>query len=492
MKRIINWVLFASLFLGLTMQTSCSSDDDGDSINGEVRKERDQLLTHIEDDVQSMDETLDFELFDMITQVQTQLLTYMGKDPRFSNNLKKVVSLMAVRNAFQNIHQVENGSELAAMGYQAYIPVDIMAFGVRVIFDENGNYTMKPAEGLEFVFPATVEGYGQTLYKIALRNEGEWYESVTPAQLNGVRGLACVNRYPKQLNLRMTGLFNDEEVTLCTGVLATMLEKTPDSQYVSFQTNEFQMGVDIRSALKGNTYGLPDDDSAIAFSWGTIESSAGTLMNILSSFTQKGKEMLNGVAVVTLPEQKVFIDNIIDNINTSSSDWQAADAYAHFATIFKDCRADVVLTFLDDLTLSGSIEDSEQFFNALSDIAQNREVGKVSADEYGNFVQALNNSCHFSLACPTTTKPVSQQLQAQQEDARYILMPALQFADKPGYVPLNTLVTEDTNERFQKMYEKSTSFVTRTLDVDMQLIYRMIRLMPMNSEEWGLLLSSEQ
>ena len=293
MKRIINWVLFASLFLGLTMQTSCSSDDDGDSINGEVRKERDQLLTHIEDDVQSMDETLDFELFDMITQVQTQLLTYMGKDPRFSNNLKKVVSLMAVRNAFQNIHQVENGSELAAMGYQAYIPVDIMAFGVRVIFDEHGNYTMKPAEGLEFVFPATVEGYGQTLYKIALRNEGEWYESVTPAQLNGVRGLACVNRYPKQLNLRMTGLFNDEEVTLCTGVLATMLEKTPDSQYVSFQTNEFQMGVDIRSALKGNTYGLPDDDSAIAFSWGTIESSAGTLMNILSSFTQKGKEMLN-------------------------------------------------------------------------------------------------------------------------------------------------------------------------------------------------------
>jgi hypothetical protein len=198
------------------------------------------------------------------------------------------------------------------MGYQAYIPVDIMSFGVRVIFDENGKYTMRPAEGLELVFPATDEGYVQTHYKIALRIEGEWYESVSPAKMNDATGMACVNRIPRKMSLRMTGLFNDEEVTLCNGVISTMLEKTPESQYVSFQTNEFQMGVDIRSALKGNTYGLPDDDSAIVLSWGTTDSSAGTLLNILTSFTQKGMEMLNGVAVVTLPEQKAFIDNIID------------------------------------------------------------------------------------------------------------------------------------------------------------------------------------
>lgn len=290
----------------------------------------------------------------------------------------------------------------------------------------------------------------------------------------------------------MTGLFNDEEVTLCNGVISTMLEKTPESQYVSFQTNEFQMGVDIRSALKGNTYGLPDDDSAIVLSWGTTDSSAGTLLNILTSFTQKGMEMLNGVAVVTLPEQKAFIDNIIDNINTSSSNWQDADAYAHLGTIFKEGRADIVLKFVDDLTLSGSIENSEQLFKALNNLSQNKEVGKVSSEEYDSYVKELNEASNFSLACPTNAKPLPQKLQAQQKDAQYILTPAVQFPDKPEYVPLYTLVTDDTHERYQKLYGKSTSFLTRTLDVEMQLVYRMMRLMPMNSEEWGLLMSPEQ
>ena len=82
--------------------------------------------------------------------------------------------------------------------------------------------------------------------------------------------------------------------------------------------------------------------------------------------------------------------------------------------------------------------------------------------------------------------PVPLQLMAQQEETHYILMPALQFADKPAYVPLNELVTEETNERFLRMYEETSTLVTRTLNVDMQLIYQMMRLMPKNSEEWGM------
>lgn len=487
MKKIINWLLFATLFLGLTMQTSCSSKDDDDSSNEEVRKERDELITRIENDTQVMDQNLNLEMFDLATQVQQQLLMLMGKDPRFSSNLKTVVSTLAVRNAFQNIRQVQSGSELAAMGYVAYIPVDIMSFGVRVIFDERGNYTMKPVEGLEFVFPATVEGYGQTLYKIALRNEGEWYESVTPAKLNGVRGLACINRFPKKLNLRMTGLFNNEEVTLLTEEVKIMLEKSTDSQYVDFKTNSFQISAELKSTLKGTKYGLPDDDSTFGFTLGTTSSSEeGTgLMNFLCSFTQKGVSLFNGTAQMALPEQQSFIDHISEDIS-SSTDWQNMNAYDHFADLFGNTTADVTLKFLEDLTISGTISDSENFFQALSNISPNKKVGQVPAEEFNDFVQTLNQSGHFVLTCPTIMNPVPLQLMAQQEETHYILMPALQFADKPAYVPLNELVTEETNERFLRMYEETSTLVTRTLNVDMQLIYRMMRLMPKNSEEWGM------
>lgn len=487
MKKIINWVLFATLFLGLTIQTSCSSDHDGDSVNEEVQKERDELLTHIEDDAQVMDENLDFELLDLTTQVQAQLLDLMGKAPRFSGNLKKVVSALAVQKAFQNIRQVESGSELASMGYLAYIPVDIMAFGVRVIFDEKGNYNMTPTEGLEFIFPATVEGYGQTLYKIALKNDGNWYEAVMPAKFNGVRGLACVNRFPEKLNLRMTGLFNDEEVTLLTGMVNIVLEKEQGSQYVSFQANNFQISAQLNSALKGNQYGLPNDDSAISFTFGTSSPSKDgqEQMNLLCSFSQKGLNLLNAEALVALAEQKSFIDRLSEDIFTSS-DWKSTNAFTHLTTAFSGCSADVTMKFLDDLTLSGTIEDSEQFFQALGNVAQNKEESQVSAEEFNSFVQNLNESCHFTLTCPQITQQVPLQLMAQQEDTRNILLPALQFADSPNFFPLHELVTEETNERLRRMYEKTSSFVSNTLNVDMQLIYRMMQSMPMNSEEWGL------
>ena len=487
MKRIINWMLFATLFLGLTMQTSCSSDHDDDGFNAEVQKERDELLTHIEADAQVMDENLDFEMFDLATQVQAQLLTLMGKDPRFNGNLKTIVSALAARKALQNIHQAESGSELAAMGYLAYIPVDIMAFGVRVIFDEKGNYYMTPTEGMDFIFPATVEGYGQTLYKISFQNEGDWYESVTPAKFNDVRGLACVNRFPEKLNIRLTGLFNDEEVTLLTGVVDITLGKEAASQYVSFQTNQFQISSQLNSSLRGGKYGLPDDDSTIAFTFGTASPSEEGLerMKILCSFTQKDMPMFNATALVTLPEQKSFIDRLSEDIFTAS-DWQSMDAFAHLATALNGCSGDVTMKFLDDLTLSGTIDNGEPFFQALSDVVQNKKDSQVPAEEFDGYVETLNQTCRFSLACPHTTRQVPLQLMAQQEDNHYILLPTLQFADKPDFVPLPELVTEQTDERFRRVYEKSSTFVGRALSVDLQLIYRIMQLMPLNSEEWGL------
>ena len=100
------------------------------------------------------------------------------------------------------------------MGYSAYIPIDISAFGVRVIFDEEGNYRFDPIEGLEFIFPATIEGYGATAYEWSIKNNGDWYESVSPVHLNGVRGLACVSRIPKSFTMTMSGLFDDKVVTM--------------------------------------------------------------------------------------------------------------------------------------------------------------------------------------------------------------------------------------------------------------------------------------
>lgn len=334
MKQVSKWIVAATLFCGLFTLTSCWEETDNPVIDGDgcgggddgseyVIQNRDIILSHIKSDAGVLADNMNPEMFYLTKEVYSQLMALMVKDRNYMKNMKQILAIMAANNALKNIKLVPKDSELAKMGYLMYIPVDIQTFGVQVVFDENGSSRLFPCEGLEFIFPATVEGLGTTLYKIAFKAGSNWKETIAPAQLKNLKGLACVYRFPETLTMTLSGLFDNNVLTL---------SKT------SFDIGETQISGQASTSLKGNGYGLPDVESTLDFKFCTEQ--AGK-MKIDCSYVNNGLNVMTLGAMLTLPESDKLTE-LLSNID--------------FNGISID---DFNMLILDDLNLYGSIRNGD-------------------------------------------------------------------------------------------------------------------------------------
>ena len=450
MKRFFYMAIAATLLGGSLAFTSCCSEE---PIADEKSKEESMMVSHIQNDAEVLADNLNFDMLDIVNQVNAQALTCVGKGRNFSINMKKILAMMAVNNALKHIKKVSANSDLARMGYASYINLDIMSFGVRVVFSERGDYDVSPAEGLEFLFPATVEGVGKTVCKISLKNSGEWRESVTPSNFGNIKGLACVTRTPTAMTMTLSGLFNNKEVTLL-------------SETMNFNEDNSVSGM-LTTALKGAEYGLPDDDSQLDFNFGMSEEDENK-SEISFAFTQKSLNVLDFDTQITPPAGDNIIDKIADTMFNPSA-VSSNDMLQVLADIFTESQADFNFSILDDLTVKGNINNSTDFFNALQE---------NDADKFNQ-----TTTMQMSYKDASTSYPL-KMVAAQQNDET-ILLPAIKFADKPDYITIRDLLSDDTRKKMEKIYETTTAVVGTAASLNMRLLSTIVLLMPADSSEWG-------
>lgn len=445
MKKIQYWMLAAAIICGSSLFTACANDDNPVTpAEEEAQKVRTELVAHINNDTGLLADNMTTDGLSVTTQINAQLMTLMGKGRNLMANMKQLISMMAIKNAVVNAQAVTPGSELQKMGYKAYIAVDISSFGMRVVMDERGNYNVTPANGLEFVFPASVEGIGTTIYKIAFKNSGKWYESVpSPAKMGNVKGLACVFRIPTAMTMTLSGLFDNKEVTLLTGVLNIEPEEVTEAGYVSLEDNILQLSGQLASFMQG--YGLPDNDECLQF---TFDINKGKLADSDFLYTQDG--------------QKLF--HITSNTTEDTSDMQ--------------------IDILEDLLISGTISNKFDL-QTIQDLIKYMKDGKLTDEGFQAYVQAINEQCNLSIACQPSGSQVPMRLVAEQMDGYPVILPAFKFADKPDYIPLSQLMDEETMNNFNSICSSSITTLSGAVDTYKHLFTSVMQMMPMNGEEWG-------
>ncbi len=492
MKRFFYLILVAILCCGGLMFTSCSSDDteiapnppdpdDPDDPETDPYQKYGDLIQHIQEDAKLLAENLNFDMVNTTVDINTQLLRVMDKGRNFTANIKTLIALMAVQNAVQHIKSVPADSELAKMGYTAYIPLDISSFGVRVVFDERGDYKVSPAEGLEYIFPATIEGVGKTVYKMSLKNNGEWYESVSPGNFRQVKGLACITRIPKAMTLTLSGLFDDKEINILQGVVNIEMENAPQSQYTDFKNSIFRITCQMTSALNGSQYGLPDDDSKLEFSFGTSEENQATINYF---FTQKGMSVLHSSAQITMPDQKGFIEQL-STLLLDPSSLKKDNLLLTLANVFNNCKATLNATILDDLMFTADIADGTVFFQALQNVLQESTDSEVTQEVWNTDVEQLDKSCTLLISYKDAPAQTPLWLLPSWQSDSHGILPSLKIDEQPLFMSINDLVGEETVGHINKVKELSATPVSNAVGVDMQLCSRVLLMMPMNSEEWG-------
>ena len=393
----------------------------------------------------------------------------MGRSRNFMVNLKQLITMMVLKNAVEKAQPVTPGSELEKMGFKAYIPIDISSYGVRVAFSERGDYDITPAQGLEFVFPATVEPIGTTAFKFKFRNSGSWHESVYPAKIRNMEGLACINRIPTAMTMTVSALLGTEEVTLYEGVVNINIDKSADSEYVSFIDNNFSLNGQMKSLLQGHD--LPEDDGCLGFSYGLEQDGK---MQLAFDFNQNGLKLVDFSATSILPEDNKFV-SMMSEMFLSPSESQDESLMLRLARIFTDADADFTLDLLDNLHFVGIIGDVSEYFKALQKVLDNRTGSQVTADEFKSFVETLNQQW--------LSTPLLVQMAAEQQNDGFSLQPAFQFGEETDFVPLSQLVSQETLGNYNLLISEGFSQVGKASGAYMELISKVMQMMPVNINE---------
>jgi hypothetical protein len=452
MKQVGKWIMAATLFCGLFTLTSCVDDRDNPVDNGvsdDVIRNREEILSHVKSDAKILADNMNPEMFNLTSEVYSQLMALMTRDRNYMKNMKQILVMMAANNALKNIKPVTKGSELAKMGYQMYIPVDIQTFGVQVVFDENGNSRLFPCEGLEFIFPATVEGLGTTLYKVAFRAGSNWKETVAPAQLKNLKGIACVYRVPETITMTLSGQFDNEVLTLSNSI---------------FDIGETQISGQSSTSLKGVGYGLPDVESTLDFNFNIVQK--GTV-KIDCSYVNNGLNIMTLGAMMTLPEIGK-ITELLSNIE------------------FKGISVDFDMQILDDLNLYGSILDAAQFSQAFMDMFKNNQNSQVSEQKFSDIIDKLSSCTKSFLSCQQAMNPLDFKLMSGEGSYANKIMPAIWSYEQMDFVPFSELMEKTDMDNVNKVINSVIPPMGTNTFLNMQVLLRIMQMLPLNSAEWGL------
>jgi hypothetical protein len=445
MKKASIWLMVATLFCGLFTLTSCVDEADNPTGDSEIIQDREEILSHIKNDAKVLAEEMNPEMLNLTNEVYSQLMALMAKDRNYMRNMKQILAMMAANNALKKIMPVTKGSELAKMGYLMYIPVDIQTFGVQVVFDENGSSRLFPCEGMEFIFPATVNGLSTTLYKVAFKAGSKWKETVAPAQLKNLKGVACVYRVPETITITLSGLFDNKVLTLNKS---------------TFDIGETLISGRSSTSLKGTGYGLPDVESTLDFKFSTAQKGK---VQIDCNYVNNGLQIMTLQAMLTLPET----GNLIERLSTND---------------FNGSHIDFDMQILNDLNLYGSIRDVAQFLEAFMNITQN----SISSADFSNNVDKINQYSEIHATCQNVTNPLYLQLMAKWVDNKNLLMPGIWSYENLELIPFDTYVEQADMDNINKVLEVVIPPMGSNTLLGVQVFSRMMQMLPLNSAEWNI------
>ena len=457
MKQLSKWLMAATLFCGLFTLASCDEESDNpvdNSGNGETvvvdddTWNREQILYHIKSDAQVLADNMNPEMFNLTNGVYSQLMTLMARDRNYMQNMKQIFSMMAANSALKNIKPVTKGSELAKMGYQMYIPVDFQTFGVQVVFDENGSSRLFPCEGLEFIFPATIDGFSTTLYKVAIRAGNSWKETIAPAQLKNLKGIACVYRVPETITMTLSGLFDNKVLTLSSS---------------SFDIGETDISGQTSTSLKGVGYGLPDVESTLDFKFSNVEEGK---LKMYCSYVNNGLNVMNLGAMLTLP-QTGKLTELLSKID------------------FNGIYVDFDMRILNDLNLYGSISDIAQYSKAFMNIIGSYH-NNVSSVDLSDNVDKLNLYSQVYIISQNAQSPLLLRLMTEWKDNKMLLMPGIWSYERFELIPFDAYMEQSDVEIVNKTLEAILSPMGTNTVYGMQVFSRIMQMLPLNSAEWGL------
>ena len=435
MNRIKNWVIAATLVCGTGVVTSCTTDSSDNPSEEQAKKDRKEFVAHTRATLKDLAENLNFRSWDAANTLNLRFNQYVLNNPEF----EKAVSAAFIQKALQSIKPVEEGSELAEMGFYSYGTVDLTDFNYR--FTMNADMTgfdVEPADDFEVVLngwnPETQQmGYG--LYKLTLQSGGDKSFKFVHASRHQL-GTALVIVLPSEFQFAISANFNGQWNEGFSGSFKNQISVAEGREYAQVKRDSWSVSGTLRSCHPAVTeFNLKAHETKLDFS--ILSDRVNHKGDAVLSWSQNGRKMVD-LELKESGEGKGGISNLDLSQFTSSSILDVIGALLTSRTLEEG-----KLTLLDDLTTTVSISDMQEAIQVASENASARRnyADRKTIDQY---TQKLNELIKCEMTCKGVNQEISMRLMTTKFGVGWWSMPSFNFADENGYVAFTELLDPES------------------------------------------------
>ena len=437
MKKMMNWVLAATLVCGASVFTSCSNDnsDNAGSIE-QAKKDRKEFVAHTRAKLKDLAENLNFSSWNAANTLNQYFNQYVLNNPGF----EKAVLATFMQKTQQSIKPVEEGSELAEMGYYSYGTVDLTDFNYRFTMNANNDgFDVEAADDFEVILNAwnpTTQQVEAGLYRLTLKSGGSTTYKFEHA-MSQQPGMALVVLIPSEFQFsiadRLSGQWHDG----LSGSFKNQVSVADGHEYAQLDRDTWTVAGTITSDFAGVTaLGAKADQTTLDFS--VVSDKVNNKGDVALSWSQNGRKMLD----LALKESGDGTGGIyrldLSQFTSSASILDVIGAIMTSRTLDEG-----KLTLLDDLTTTVSISDMQEALQVAREAATARRnyADQKTIDQY---TQKLNELVKCEMTCKGVNQEISMRLMTTKFGVDWWSMPSFNFADENGYVAFTELLDPES------------------------------------------------
>ncbi|MBQ4386709.1 MAG: hypothetical protein II822_03790 [Prevotella sp.] len=425
MRKIFNWVLAATLVCGASVFTSCTSDTEDNPAQEQAKKNRKEFIEHTRANLKDVAENLNFSTWKSVGTLNTYFNRYVLNNPEFEQLLGGIFR----QRLAQSIVPLSE-EEAAQTGKKLRITIDLASFNITFTNTETGMVAAEnDGEGL--VFELSDQASAEKTIKIALKGGGEVFEQ--HSEDLGNPEMDVLIRYPKRHDLVFSTKQNGQWVTCLVASTETTIGNG-ETEVAGDATNLLLGAFSMKGTI---TTSIPGDDTEMLFD---ISQNPGEHKGGLTfDLTHNSRKLVSIAAELNNVSDQADLSQLTSGGGTTSI------LEVLSAIIAGNCTADMKLTLIDDLTTTMKVEKSGEvmeLITAMSDARRNY----ADQQTIEGYVSALDKLITTTMTCKGVNQNIPMKLVTTKVGVDYWAMPALNFADENGYVPLTDLLDKESME----------------------------------------------
>ena len=433
MKKLMNWVLAATLICGASVFTSCTEGSDNPA--PENAKDRKEFIKHTRENLKDLAENMNFGLWDLANTINQEFNTTVLNNPEF----EKAILPLFIQKVREGIQPVEEGSELAEMGYKQYATIDLTEFNYRFTMkDDNSGFDVEEADDFEMIingFNLVTQQWEKGLHKLTLKASGDTYKQI--AKRLGTDETAVVILVPSEFAFTQGGNIDGGWKEVFKGAFKNDVTMSGESEYMNPKTDVIGITGVLTSGLPDTPDGKHRADATELF-FDIANDPVANESSMKFSFGHNDKSM------VELEATSKYTDKEID-LTDFSQFTTSGKILDVLVALMSGGKLEGSLTLNDDLTSEISISDCGKAMQLQREMAHARRnyADQATIEEY---TKQLNELMSAKMTCKGVNQVIPMKLQTEKFGVDYWAMPAFNFADEKGYVPFTELLDKESVE----------------------------------------------